>query len=175
MSDVIRGLVQTPPGTSFYPPPGKRCDKHSDRLAVARIQSETDAFGAEMVDCCQECAIALQSALHAPKAVQCDRCDTPQLDCMSWRNPDEGVAGRVYMVCSECRKAFSVAAREETPETTAEQDVREEIARIGEARLVRLPEGHPDFDPELDDVDINDDRAPLEEPIGSDFDDMPEN
>jgi hypothetical protein len=31
------------------------CDDHPDRPAVVRIQGEAEAFGAKMLDVCQEC------------------------------------------------------------------------------------------------------------------------
>lgn len=55
MADVIRGRPRTPEGTIFRAPPGKRCDEHPDRLAVARLQGATDAFGAKLIDGCAEC------------------------------------------------------------------------------------------------------------------------
>lgn len=62
MADVIRGRPRTPAGTIFRAPPGRRCDKHPERQAVARLQGVTDAFGAELIDGCAECRDSWTSA-----------------------------------------------------------------------------------------------------------------
>src|SRR3954463_12051043 len=57
MADVT-GPISTLPGTGHHLPDGTMCDQHPDRPAVARIQGETDSFGCEMNDLCQECIAA---------------------------------------------------------------------------------------------------------------------
>jgi hypothetical protein len=40
------------------------CDQHPDRLAVVRLQGETDSFGAELNDMCTECRDAYREYLR---------------------------------------------------------------------------------------------------------------
>ena len=54
MGDVT-GPISTLPGSRHDFPDGTMCDDHPDRKAVARVQGETDSFGSELIDMCQEC------------------------------------------------------------------------------------------------------------------------
>jgi hypothetical protein len=45
----VTGPISTLPGHSHQVPDGTVCDDHPDRPAVARIQGETDSFGAELM------------------------------------------------------------------------------------------------------------------------------
>lgn len=81
------------------------CDDHPDRPAVARIQGETDSFGAELNDMCQECLDQHREALkNEDRSGVCDWCKLPSPRLTKTRDYDEGSCGRVYDVCAECRK-----------------------------------------------------------------------
>ncbi|TKI01529.1 hypothetical protein FCN80_26365, partial [Martelella alba] len=55
MADISNGPVSTLPGQFSGVPAGVKCDEHHDRDAVKRVQGETDSFGCEYYDMCQEC------------------------------------------------------------------------------------------------------------------------
>jgi hypothetical protein len=102
MADVT-GPIQTLPGAGYTVPPGTMCDNHPDRPAVARIQGETDSFGAELIDCCAECRDALRASIRAPQEGWCDWCKTMAEDIRDHRDFEEGSSGPVYSVCAGCR------------------------------------------------------------------------
>lgn len=99
----VSGPVSTLPGHRSVPPAGSRCDEHPDVLAAKRIQGETDSFGAEYSDLCSVCVAGLTHQDGTPG--QCDWCRAQVLDLVPRRDPDEGMAGRVYYVCQPCRRA----------------------------------------------------------------------
>ena len=85
------------------------CDEHPDRPAVARIQGETDSFGCEMHDLCQECLDAERAYRNSPEAAEwrkgtCEWCKNPADDLRDRRDYEEGNCGRVYRVCGACVK-----------------------------------------------------------------------
>jgi hypothetical protein len=85
------------------------CDQHPDRPAVARIQGETDSFGCEMNDLCQECLDADRAWKNSPEAGEwrkgtCEWCKNPADDLRDRRDYEEGNCGRVYRVCGACVK-----------------------------------------------------------------------
>ena len=55
MANISNGPVPTLPGHSCGVPTSTKCDTHPDRDAIRRIQGETDSFGCEYIDMCQEC------------------------------------------------------------------------------------------------------------------------
>lgn len=99
----VTGPISTLPGASHHVPEGTMCDYHPDRPAVARIQGETDSFGCEMEDLCEECREADRKAeREADTSGKCDWCkqDKPRLRFK--RDYEEGMHGPVYRVCDEC-------------------------------------------------------------------------
>jgi len=108
MSEVI-GPISTLSGTYHDCPEGQMCDQHPDRLSVARIQGETDSFGCEMHDMCQECLDDDKAWRKSPEAAEyrkgrCDWCKEDALDLRDARDYEEGLCGRVYRVCGACIK-----------------------------------------------------------------------
>lgn len=102
----VTGPIRSLPGAGHDFPDGTVCDRHPDRPAVARIQGETDSFGAELNDLCRECLEADRAYARSPEARSgtCDWCKGEATD-LSWRRDhEEGPAGRVYRVCGACRK-----------------------------------------------------------------------
>lgn len=104
MADVI-GPCSTLPGRSHDFPDGTMCDQHPDRPAVARIQGETDSFGAELNDMCQECLDEDRKAMaEADHSGVCDWCKNKAPRVRPQRDYEEGMSGRVYDVCDACIK-----------------------------------------------------------------------
>lgn len=102
MADVT-GPIHTLPGARHAVPPGIMCDDHPNRPAVARIQGETDSFGAEMIDCCAECRDAIAAQFKAPREGWCDWCKSFAKGIRDHRDFEEGRSGPVYQVCAGCR------------------------------------------------------------------------
>lgn len=112
MADVT-GPISTLAGASHNVPDGMMCDYHPEKLAVARIQGETDSFGCEMEDICQEC-IDERKAYRCSEAGQaeeaewrtgaCEWCKGHATDLRDARDYEEGMCGRVYRVCGACIK-----------------------------------------------------------------------
>lgn len=105
MGDVT-GPISTLPGRRHELPESAMCDVHPDRSAVARVQGETDSFGCEMHDCCQECMDEIRSYENSAEARtdECDWCKKDATDIADKRDIDEGMYGPVYRVCGACRK-----------------------------------------------------------------------
>lgn len=120
MAYVSNGPVATMPGNSLSLPEGTMCDDHPDRLAVKRIQGETDSMGCEAADMCQECLDKYREAVkaHAAEAAtgRCDWCGQHKTTLAKRRDYDEGFSGRLYDVCLECRLRDNEAARAELAE-----------------------------------------------------------
>jgi hypothetical protein len=113
MSDVT-GPISSLPG-SLHAAQGM-CDDHPDRPAVARLQGETDSFGSEMHDVCQECLDEHRQHQAEARTGFCDWCRTEQTTLRDHRDFEEGMSGPVYRVCGPCRKKESESLREEADE-----------------------------------------------------------
>ena len=92
-------------GQVLRTPYGQGCDVHPERLAEVRVVGETDSFGSELIDMCQEC---FQDYLREKRDAQeelrrCDLCGSEVDTCQPWRDPEEGFGGRQYMACKKCR------------------------------------------------------------------------
>lgn len=113
MSDVT-GPISSLPGSMHALPKDAVCDEHPGRLAVARVQGETDSFGCEMHDMCQECLDQYRADLReADTSGCCDWCGSHAPKLRPRRDYDEGYCGRVYDVCDDCiRHQNEEAARE---------------------------------------------------------------
>ena len=104
MGDVT-GPISTLPGHGHDFPDGAVCDEHPDRPAVARIQGETDSFGAELWDMCQECLDEHRREMReADHSGVCDWCKKHMPHLRPRRDYEEGMSGRVYDVCDDCIK-----------------------------------------------------------------------
>jgi hypothetical protein len=116
MADVS-GPCSTLPGSHHRVPTGVMCDDHSDRPATHRVQGETDSFGAEYHDMCDECYAEHKKAMEESKAERatgtCDWCKRPAFDLRPRRDFEEGMGGPVYDVCGACVKAENERLEEE--------------------------------------------------------------
>jgi hypothetical protein len=102
MADVSHGPVNTLPGSRKNADVGTMCDQHPDRPAVRRVQGETDSFGAEYYDLCNECLAEHDKYAKEELHGACDWCGVEAADLRPRRDIDEGMCGRVYRVCGEC-------------------------------------------------------------------------
>lgn len=112
MGDVT-GPISTLPGTIFGSDPGAKCDSHPRRKAVRRVQGETDSFGSEMTDMCQECLDEFKEHKKQARVGVCDWCREEATDLRPRRDFEEGLAGPVYEVCGACIKRQNDELREE--------------------------------------------------------------
>lgn len=103
MSEVT-GPISTMPGTSHNLPNGTMCDYHPDVPAVARIQGETDSFGSELNDMCQECIDEQRKHRDEARSGRCDWCKEEATDLCTRRDFEEGPRGPIYQVCGVCIK-----------------------------------------------------------------------
>ncbi|TRB00432.1 MULTISPECIES: hypothetical protein [Rhizobium/Agrobacterium group] len=114
----VTGPISSLPGRSHAVPEGMTCDQHPDRPAVARIQGETDSFGCEMIDMCQECSDDYRAYMKSDEAKEdrkgnCEWCGQFADDLREARDYEEGMSGRVYRVCGACiRRVNEEAAAE---------------------------------------------------------------
>lgn len=117
MADISKGPVSTLPGYRDIAPEGAMCDVHSDRPAAARIQGETDSFGCEFWDMCQQCVEAEREARKADCIGCCDWCKQEATDLRPRRDFEEGMSGRVYRVCGNCVRKENKRLEEELEES----------------------------------------------------------
>lgn len=95
------------PGKLLNPKPNTPCDEHTDRPSVKTVVGETDSFGSELIDMCQECFDRYQKECEeiAQSPKNCDWCKTLDV-CQPMRDIDEGSSGPVYYVCKGCRQSY---------------------------------------------------------------------
>lgn len=108
MADVT-GRISSLPGAKHKLPEGAMCDMHEDRPAVVRIQGETDSFGSELVDMCQECYDAMLAAENTVRegGEWCEHCKGfVNEKTHATRDPEEGSAGPVYYLCAKHRRSM---------------------------------------------------------------------
>jgi len=107
MADVT-GPISSLPGAAHTVPKDQVCDDHPDRRATHRVQGETDSFGSELHDMCDECYADHKAALAASAVERatgtCDWCGSQVTTLRPTRDYEEGSYGRVYDVCAPCRK-----------------------------------------------------------------------
>lgn len=107
MAEVI-GPNNRLPGAEWKVPSGTMCDLHPDRLAVKRIQGETDSFGSELNDMCQECFEKFQAYREKEEEkIQsepsyCELCKNMVVSVRRRRDPSEGAYGPLYDMCDKC-------------------------------------------------------------------------
>jgi hypothetical protein len=120
MADVT-GPISSLPGSIHSPPKGMTCDECTNPATV-RIQGETDSFGCEMIDLCDECrrkeieysrSEEGQAKEREWRTGSCEWCKNHVTDLRDARDYDEGMSGRVYRVCGPCVKRVNDEAAAE--------------------------------------------------------------
>ncbi|NPT59051.1 hypothetical protein [Paraburkholderia elongata] len=113
----VTGPISTLPGAHHAVPDGVMCDDHSDRPAMHRVQGETDSFGCELIDMCDECHAAYKREMAETAAERatgvCDWCGRQATDLRPRRDYEEGSYGRLYDVCGACIRRQNEEAEEE--------------------------------------------------------------
>ena len=116
----VTGPCSTLPGSHSSSPSGVTCDNHSDRPAIHRVQGETDSFGCEGFDFCQECYDRHKELMdqHKKEAATgiCDWCGEVATDLRKRRDFEEGSCGRLYDVCGNCVRKENEACQAELEE-----------------------------------------------------------
>lgn len=80
--------------------------EHCQKPATCSIVGETDSFGSETSEYCDECAQKVLDALNSVTVSgRCDICGKDR-KLRSRRDPQEGRCGPVYEVCGECSIKF---------------------------------------------------------------------
>lgn len=97
---------------------GTKCNWHPEVVATHRICSESDSFGSEYANFCNDCWEERQLAIKAKEQDpeqwdSCRKCgeNVPRLS--SYRDPDEGMHGPVYEACPDCVSKFWKRYQEE--------------------------------------------------------------
>jgi len=109
----VSGPCSSLPGSSHAVLGGAACDEHPDRPAVKRIQGETDSFGAEYIDMCQECYDEFKRHKDEARHGACDWCKSHATDLRPRRDFEEGSCGPVYQVCGACVRRENERLEEE--------------------------------------------------------------
>ncbi|HAX4198098.1 TPA: hypothetical protein JZE14_003535 [Escherichia coli] len=117
MGEVSNGPVSSLPGHLSRVPEGTKCDVHPDRDAVRRVQGETDSFGCEYHDMCQECHVEyVRESQTADYFGKCNWCGKHAEILIPHRDIEECSYGRVYEVCKPCIDAERQRWEEEDEE-----------------------------------------------------------
>ena len=116
MAEVI-GPCSSLPGAHHPVPMGTTCDTHPGRPASHRVQGETDSFGAELNDMCQQCyekhKVAMEKYREEHACGTCEWCGNSANDLRNRRDFEEGTCGRIYQVCGACVRKENEEAEEE--------------------------------------------------------------
>lgn len=99
MAGVSNGSVGGLPGHLLKLPAPCDCDDHPGVPAYRRVQGETDSFGCEYHDLCEECVNKVRSQKIEGA---CDYCHADSEDLRHFRDYDEGSCGPVYRLCAPC-------------------------------------------------------------------------
>lgn len=129
MADVI-GPNPHLPGNLLKVPKSVICD--GDHLfpvtATRRVVGETDSFGSELIDMCEDCYQKHLKAVEDERKPggylhdMCEWCKTGPHPLRETRDIDEGSSGPVYLVCSACRQKQNESAREELEYYAQQED-----------------------------------------------------
>ena len=92
---------------------GLNCLNHPDVLAVVRICTESDSFGSEYENYCQECMDQPMPEDEEVEEECCPECGLMNGPIYPYRDPDEGSHGRVYYQCKVCQTTRADILREE--------------------------------------------------------------
>jgi len=100
----VSGPVSTLPGHVRSLSSGHTCDTEGcSKPALYRAQGETDSFGAEYEDFCEEhYREYCEGITECSNLYYCDHCKR-EAECKPCRDPGEGLCGPVYYLCEHCR------------------------------------------------------------------------
>lgn len=101
MADVT-GPISSLPYLRHTTPEGMICDS-CGKPAIVRIQGETDSMGSEMHDLCESCS---QNWKKQKESGSCDWCHKEAESLSATRDFEEGMAGPVYYICSDCSRKY---------------------------------------------------------------------
>lgn len=103
MASVI-GPSSKLPGDLIICEHGVICDHHTCGMpAVRAVVGETDSFGSEVLHFCEAHYQVFLTEIREDRVTdQCEFCGSSD-QVRPIRDPDEGMAGPVYMLCSKCR------------------------------------------------------------------------
>lgn len=106
------------PGNIYSGTKGSFCETHEDRPSYKKLQGETDSFGAEYSEMCEECFAVYEKSLEVKVAKEepCDWCKVVTNTIEPTRDYSEGSNGPVYYVCQACRIKQDNEARDELNE-----------------------------------------------------------
>lgn len=111
---AVTGPISSMPNSTHSTPAGQMCDEHPTVPAVKRVQGETDSMGCEMIDMCQVCYDAHKNyMLNRDTSGHCDWCKCDKSIVRPHRDFEEGFAGRLYNVCTDCLKKESDSLEED--------------------------------------------------------------
>ena len=115
MAHISKGPVSSMPGAVKAVIEGHTCDTegHEDRPSFKMVQGETDSFGCEYMDLCEECYKAFLEKPDEKVICTCEWCKAENVEVFPTRDFDEGMYGPVYSVCIACRRKQIEDAEEE--------------------------------------------------------------
>jgi hypothetical protein len=124
----VSGPVSTLPGCTRAAPADAQCDAHPTIKAAYRVQGETDSFGAEYADMCDQCYAQYKQELAQQGGGfytgTCGSCSKSNQSLFAWRDPDEGMAGPVYYACRSCKDRINERQRADAEEYLRDCDSR---------------------------------------------------
>lgn len=96
---------------------GTKCYTHPERDATHRICTESDSFGSEYHNMCDECHEDYKKAKAEreadPEQWETCKCGNREPRLISYRDMDEGMHGPVYEHCSVCHEKWNKRIAEE--------------------------------------------------------------
>ena len=96
---------------------GTKCYTHHDVDATHRICSESDSFGSEYVNLCEQCwdaHLAHKEKVKSDESLwETCKCGNREPRMISYRDYEEGMHGSVYEHCSKCHAKMNARIAEE--------------------------------------------------------------
>ena len=121
----------TPGQTLPFKVDGRVCDHgNCDQTARHCVVGETDSFGSELQYLCDHHFLDLKAALEEKKKELqlCDICKNLSRDCTQVRDPEEGMSGRLYTVCPDCRRQLLHIDPEDLDEEDVPSDTDDDLS-----------------------------------------------
>ena len=130
----VTGPISTMPNSTHSVESGAMCDNHPDRVAVTAKQGETDSFGSEIHELCDECATAWKVQASKPRMGYCEFCTRQagspaqwvQVEVFDYRDYEEGMNGPVYQVCKSHLDSMTESQLKQYHESSYAHDFEDE-------------------------------------------------